>query len=60
MISTVYVLIMIFGANTSQSGIAVVQQEFTTYELCRDARLVIAKAHDDRSMPLRSQGCYKK
>lgn len=57
--STIYVLIMIWGGSTSQSGLAIVQQEFDTYERCEIARKYLV-GNNTRPSLLRSQGCFKK
>ena len=58
---TVFVLIMLWGGNTNQSGIGVVQQEFNSWEACEYARIHLS-SHTDTfgGMKLRSQGCFKK
>lgn len=60
--STIWVLLMLWGASNHQSGIAVVQQEFTSWEACERARKAMAAAHDipDIAMKVRAQGCFKK
>lgn len=60
--STLWVLLMLFGGVSSQSGIGVVQQEFTSWEACEAARKAMAAAHDDphTAMKVRAQGCFKK
>lgn len=59
--STVFVLLMIWGGNTNQSGIAIVQQEFISMESCEAARKVLEKANGNGlGMRLRAQGCFKK
>lgn len=61
MATAAFVLLMLWGGNSSQSGIAVVQQEFSTYENCETARAALAKAHDRTGgLSLRSHGCYRK
>lgn len=57
---SMYILILIFGGFSSQSGYAVIQQEFYSLERCEAARVEIAKAHNGFPVILRSQGCYKK
>jgi hypothetical protein len=57
--NTVYVLIMIFGGSTSQSGYATVQQEFSTPERCEAARKALAERHGG-NFTLRAQGCFQK
>lgn len=63
--STVFVLIMIFGGASAQSGYATLQQEFTTKARCEAARAEIAerrstKDGDNGSFYLRVQGCFAK
>ena len=61
--NTVYVLLMIFGGSTSQSGYATVQQEFTSQERCETARKELASKHatdSGRNFTLRVQGCFLK
>lgn len=61
--STVFVLIMIFGGSTSQSGYATVQQEFTSFERCEAARKALAARHGTDlagNFTLRAQGCFQK
>lgn len=61
--NTVFVLIMIFGGSTSQSGYATVQQEFTTLERCEAARKTLTALHaTDRAgnFTLRAHGCFQK
>jgi hypothetical protein len=57
--STVFVLIMIFGG-ASQSGFAVVQQEFNSLETCEAARASLATAHDRMYAGLKAHGCFRK
>lgn len=60
-INTLYILIMLWGGTTTQSGIAVVQQEFYSFEACETARKTLEKAHyTSYGMNLRAQGCFKK
>lgn len=67
--NTVYVLIMLFGGSTSQSGMMNIQQEFNSYENCEIARKHILKVHPIdsngdykkyHSIYVQSQGCFKK
>jgi hypothetical protein len=44
--STIYVLVMIFGTGHLYGGPAVVQQEFSSRETCEAARVELAKAHE--------------
>jgi hypothetical protein len=60
--NTIFVLIMIIGGVTSQSGVTTVQQEFTTLEKCQAA----GKSLSDLSMKgtynsrVSYYGCYAK
>lgn len=59
--TTIFVLLMLWGGETYQSGIGVVQQEFNSKESCDAARLVLEKAHVRGSgMTLKAQGCFRK
>lgn len=51
-----FVLIMIISGYSTSSGVAIVQQEFTSKEKCEAARLEIAKMR----LAMISQGCYAK
>lgn len=57
-----FVLIMVFGGATSQSGIATVTQEFSSFEACENARLYIAQSikRGGSEAVIRSQGCFKR
>ncbi len=57
--NTVFILLMLWGGYSSQSGIAVVQQEFSSLETCEAARRTLERAHQG-AMQLRAQGCFKK
>jgi hypothetical protein len=63
---TTYVLIMLFGGWTSQSGMTTLTQEFHNFETCEIARKHIEMSVKETSpqqwnyMPLRSTGCFKK
>jgi hypothetical protein len=57
----VFVLMMLWGGESSQSGLAVVQQEFSSFESCEAARKVLEQAHGrGYGMRLKAQGCFKK
>ena len=63
--TTVFVLLMLFGGTTTQSGMMVVQQEFNSFESCEAARIhIVSSVFNDYSssysMRLRAQGCFKK
>jgi hypothetical protein len=61
--NTVFVLIMIFGGNSSGSGYATIQQEFSTLEKCEHARKTLATIHNNNNTGysvLRTQGCFAK
>jgi hypothetical protein len=58
---TVYILIMLWGGNTSNSGLMNITQEFYTLEKCEAARAILEKAHKQTyGMVLVSQGCHPK
>ena len=60
---TVYVLLMLFSAgDPSRGGVAVVQQEFSSFETCTIARKALAQAHTDKGLSpsLWAHGCFKK
>jgi len=57
--TTVYVLIMLWGASTSQSGMMQVTQEFNGKEKCEAAMNHLAKGASNY-MVLRSRGCFPK
>lgn len=61
----IWVLIMVFSGGTSQSGVATLNQEFTSFEKCEFARLHIEKSVENQSMysmstKTRSTGCFEK
>jgi hypothetical protein len=59
----IYVLIMIFGGASSQSGYATIQQEFNTMERCESARKFLAQRHEKdtgNTFTLQAQGCFEK
>lgn len=58
--NTVYILLMIWATSSNYGGVAVVQQEFSSFRACETARIELATAHDGITATLRSQGCFKK
>lgn len=58
--SGIYVLLMIWATSSNYGGVAVVQQEFSSFEACEIARKEMAKAHDGHNANLRAQGCFRK
>lgn len=55
-----YVLIMVIGLAGRGGGI-VIQQEFTSFQKCEAARVLIVKNKAGTyETPIRSQGCYAK
>lgn len=58
--STVFVLIMLWGTGDHRGGMTLVQQEFSSRETCEVARIELAKAHERYSTSLQAQGCFKK
>ncbi len=59
MLEGIYILIVVLAMNSSNGGIAVVQQEFSSREKCEVARAVVVNA--DRSFIfVKAQGCFKK
>lgn len=57
----IFVLIMVLHGGTTQSGISVVQQEFTSRQACEAAREHIAKSlMGGWGTHIKSQGCYAK
>lgn len=58
--SGIYVLMMVWATGSSYGGVFVVNQEFSSYEYCEKARVVMAKAHNPYNSELRAQGCFKK
>lgn len=55
-----YVLIMIIGGYSDQSGFSTIQQEFTTREKCEVARTEIASKVVSLTTPIKFQGCFQK
>jgi hypothetical protein len=60
MTNGIFVLLMLWGTSSSNGGLAVVQQEFSSREKCEAAREVLIKAHNGSSSVLRAQGCFQK
>ncbi len=61
--STAFVLIMFWTVHGyREQSVAIVQQEFSSYESCEAVRQSLAKLHSTSShgVRLKSQGCYKK
>jgi len=58
----VYVLIMVLGGSTSQSGYTTIQQEFNSPQACQEAERNIIEqlAHGYGAMHVHTYGCYKK
>lgn len=58
----IFVLIMIFGGSTGQSGLATLTQEFSSQATCEAARkTILAEAmKKDDYMRMRFQGCFAK
>jgi hypothetical protein len=52
---SIYVLLMVFATASSQGGISVAQQEFSSRENCEAARTALSK-----STTVSSGGCFKK
>jgi len=56
-----WILIIVLGAYSSQSGITTIQQEFSSFDRCEKAREAIIKNRaKDNYAHVVSQGCYKK
>lgn len=58
-----FVLIMVLGGYSSESGISVVLHEFSSREKCEAARLHIVKNLASRKykiIEIQSQGCFEK
>jgi len=62
--NTAYVLIMLWTGTYVDSGVAVVQQEFTSFQACEEARRFLATANKTSNVSvvvkLHAQGCFKK
>lgn len=43
--TAIFVLMMIIGGSTSQSGVATISQEFTSFENCEKARIEMEKSY---------------
>jgi hypothetical protein len=57
----IWILIMIIGFTTSQSGGMEIRQEFFSQSFCEQAKIDIRTQLEKSNVPLlRSQGCYKK
>lgn len=60
---TPYILILIFGAATSQSGITTVTAEFNSHSACAAAaKIIVEQVAKSSSLPppLRAQACVPK
>jgi hypothetical protein len=58
-----FILIMVLGGYNSQSGITVVNAEFSSREKCEAARLHIVKdvtSKKPQMAEIQSQGCFEK
>lgn len=60
--NTIFVLIMIFGGSTTQSGMSALSQEFNSSEACMAAEQTLRRAAVQQSdnVRLRISGCFKK
>jgi len=57
----IFILIIVLGATTNQSGVAVIQQEFGSFDKCEDARkFLVADLNASWFARVRSNGCFKK
>lgn len=59
----IFVLIMVMGGQTSQSGVTTITQEFNSFENCEKARLSIVNNIYSRGYPvtpIKAQGCFEK
>lgn len=58
----IYILIMLIGGSTSQSGYTNIVAEFNTYEACEAARAHVALSVRTTNGPgmIYSYGCYAK
>jgi hypothetical protein len=59
----IFILIMVLGGYSSQSGVATVQAEFSSREKCEAARLHIVKnltSKEHQRVVIQSQGCFEK
>ncbi len=43
--TSIFVLMMIIGGSTPQSGLATISQEFTSFENCEKARIEMEKSY---------------
>lgn len=68
---TIFVLIMVFGGASTQSGLSTITAEFSSFANCEAARKKIEKDWDRRrvgnpdqrvllQVPMVTQGCYAK
>jgi len=55
----VFILLMVLGGNTSQSGLAVVKTEFSSFEKCEIARRHLETVME-RGTPIKAMGCFAK
>lgn len=54
-----FVLIMVVGGNTSQSGLTTIKAEFATAQACEAARMVlVAQMQTNYTTPIKAQGCF--
>ena len=59
--NTIFILIMVLGGTTTQSGLTTINVEFSTQKACENARLAIEKTHSfDKNVPIKIQGCFSK
>ena len=56
----IFVLILLFGGTTSQSGISSVTQEFNSSSSCEAAKNAMITGAGDMYLRVRVAGCFKK
>ena len=58
---SVWILLVVFDGLSSQSGMATIQQEFTSRAACEHARTYMVTTLSTHSnTPVRAQGCFPK
>lgn len=61
MLNGIFILIMVVGGTSSQSGLTAISAEFNNQDACNRARTALEKMHStDKNVPVRMQGCFAK